>query len=103
LWTYNLPPSEVTNTLTDFYDPNSWQCWRAHRQLAPPDWNGYCASKGWGMAQLTATQYAYGWHCTGSRTSLRDVAVCEWTNHAQSLVLGRFQDFYDPNSWQCWV
>jgi hypothetical protein len=103
LWTYHLPPSEVTNTLADFYDPNSWQCWRAHRQVAPPDWSGYCASKGWGMAQLTPARYAYGWHCTRSGNGLSDVAVCEWTNHAQSLVLGRFQDFYDPNSWQCWV
>jgi hypothetical protein len=101
-WTFRLPLDEVTNTLTNFYDPGTWQCWRAHRQLAAPDWNGYCAAQGWGQAQLTQ-QTAYGWHCSGNGAGLDDNTVCEWTNHASSLVLGRFQNFSDPRSWQCWI
>ena len=29
--------------------------------------------------------------------------VCAWTTGASTLVVGRFQNFYDPNTWQCWV
>jgi hypothetical protein len=101
-WTYRLSASEVTNSVTNFNDPYSWQCWRAHRQVSAPSWNGYCAMKGWGGAYLSGND-AYGWHCTGSSSGLDAGAVCGWTNNASSLVVGRFQDFYDPSSWQCWV
>jgi hypothetical protein len=98
-WTYNLSASQVTNRVTDFYNPSTWQCWRITRQVSPPDWNGYCQATGHGAVSLTSND-AYGWHCAdGSGIDID--AACEWTNGTTPEV-GRFQDFYDPRSWQCW-
>jgi hypothetical protein len=98
---YHLPVSDIAVTF-DYYNPYSWECWRADRQLSPPDWAGYCAAKGWGKAALNATFYAYGWYCTGTRSSPDINTLCEWTNHTTSLVIAS-EDFADPHSWQCWA
>jgi hypothetical protein len=93
-WTYYLPASEVTNTVRDFYNPRTWQCWRVTRQLRPPDWTRYCQVTGHGPATLASQDDAYGWHCADGSGIDAD-AACAWTNRASSSV-SRFQDFYDP-------
>jgi serine/threonine protein kinase/transcriptional regulator with XRE-family HTH domain len=98
-WTDQLPASQVTNRVQDFYDPHSWQCWRITSQLGPPDWNGYCQATGHGAASLTSNN-AYGWHCADG-SGIDANAACEWTN-GTSVMISRFQSFYDPRSWQCW-
>jgi serine/threonine protein kinase len=103
-WTFNRPLNQTTNTVTNFYDPNSWQCWSASMQLSAPDWNGYCQATGQGPVTLVTADNAYGWHCTKATTLGDDArAVCAWTNGASTPVVARFQSFYDPNTWQCWV
>lgn len=101
-WTFHLPPSQVTNTVQDFNDPYTWQCWRVTRELSAPDWTGYCQYNGHGAAQLTGNDAsdAYGWRCSDG-TAVSATAACEWTNHTTPLV-SRFQDFWDPETWQCW-
>jgi hypothetical protein len=101
-WTFNSPPTQTTNTVTNFYDANSWQCWSASTELTAPDWNGYCEAQGLGTV-VQKQNNAYGWYCTKSGNGLDAGTVCAWTNGASTLVIGRFQDFYDPNTWQCWV
>jgi len=101
-WTFNQPASQTTNSITNFYDPNSWDCWAGGTEIKAPDWNGYCLAHGLGKAVLTQSN-AYGWYCANSGNGLSDNAVCEWTNGASTLVVGRFENFYDSSSWQCWV
>ena len=38
---------------------------------------------------------ASGWYCAESGNGLDAGTVCAWTNGASTLVVGRFQDFYD--------
>lgn len=37
-WTFHLPSSQVTNTVQDFNDPYTWQCWRVTRELSTRVW-----------------------------------------------------------------
>jgi hypothetical protein len=101
-WSYGVNSSQVTTTIRNYYSANTWNCWQVHRQLRPPDWNGYCEAHGWGSEILTSDN-AYGLFCSAYGYGLDVDTVCEWTNHANSLVVGRFSDFSDPRSWQCWV
>jgi serine/threonine protein kinase len=101
-WTYKLSTSQVTNSVTNFYDPNTWKCWAATQELSAPDWNGYCQAQGLGTAVKTQNN-AYGWYCAKSGNGLDAGTVCAWTNAASTLVIGRFQNFYDASTWQCWV
>jgi hypothetical protein len=101
-WSYGLDSSQVTTTIRNYYSANTWNCWQVHRQLRPPDWHDYCETHGWG-GDVLALPNAYGWFCLGLGYGLDIDTVCEWTNHATSLVVGRFSNFSDPRSWQCWV
>lgn len=103
-WTYGYPANRVIGRIQDFYDPNSWQCWRITTELGMPDFNGYCSATGQGTARLVS-QNAYGWRCSADNGTGDDAnAVCAWTyRYSSSRVTNRFQDFYDPNSWQCWA
>jgi hypothetical protein len=100
-WTYRLMPGIVISVSGSFYSP-SWDCWQVHRQVRPPDWNGFCQAKGWGAVHLIKSD-AYGWVCTGNSSALAVGNVCSWTNSQATSIVGRFQNFYDPRSWQCWV
>jgi hypothetical protein len=102
-WTYGYSISQVIGRIQDFYDPRSWQCWRVTRELGAPNFNGYCEVTGQGPARLVSGN-AYGWHCKANNGTGDDAnAVCAWTyGYSTSQVTNLFQNFYDPNSWQCW-
>jgi transcriptional regulator with XRE-family HTH domain len=104
-WTYGYDLGQVIGRIQDFYDPQSWQCWRVSRELGAPDFNGYCVVTGQGAVQLISSSNAYGWHCSHDNGTGDDAnAVCAWTyGYSTSQVTNRFTDFYDPDSWQCWA
>jgi serine/threonine protein kinase len=56
---------------------------------------------GHGTVHLTISEDAYGWRCADGSAIDADTA-CEWINGVH-IVVGRFQDSYDPHSWQCWA
>jgi hypothetical protein len=103
-WTYGYDTGQVIGRIQDFYDPQSWQCWRVSRELGVPDFNGYCVVTGQSSVQLKASN-AYGWRCPADDGTGDDAnAVCAWTyRYPASQVTNRFTDFNDPNSWQCWA
>ncbi|MFG3208030.1 serine/threonine-protein kinase [Streptomyces sp. NPDC048192] len=100
-WTYHTSTDQVTNRVTDFNDPHTWQCWHATRELGPLDFNAYCTATGHPGATYTSGRYAYGWYCTGSSTAIDTQAACQTIYHSTPPV-SRFQNFYDKDSWQCW-
>lgn len=69
-WTYNTTTGQVTNRVTDFNNPHTWQCWHATRELGPLDFNAYCTATGHPGATYTSGRYAYGWYCTGSSNAI---------------------------------
>lgn len=98
-WTFNT--TKVTNRVANFNDPNSWQCWRANRELGALDFNVYCRSLGFSGAYTVPARNAYGWYCTGSTAALDSQAACA-AQYGNQPPISRFQNFYDLNSWQCW-
>ena len=101
-WTYGYSDNQAIGRIQDFYDQTSWQCWRVSRELGAPDFNGYCRATRQGAVQLTSDD-AYGWHCADG-AGIDGNAVCAWTyGRNPEQVTNRFEDFYDPNSWQCWA
>jgi hypothetical protein len=99
-WTYHRPVSGVASSVPDFYDPHTWQCWSVTRQIQPPDFSGYCLAAGHGAVQLSSPD-AYGWHCADG-SGIDAGLACEWTNRSTPVMVARFQNFYDSQSWQCW-
>lgn len=93
--------AKIINRVADFSDPNSWQCWSSNGELGPLDWNTYCQVKGLGQARDNGTNTVYTWTCTGSEEPLDSQDAC-LTLYGTSPPISRFQNYYDPNSWQCW-
>jgi hypothetical protein len=98
-WTYNLSASMVIHVSTDYYSPDSWQCWRTNGLLGQLNISAYCVNAGLGAAKLNAAN-AYGWICTGAGAINPD-AACQFVYH-RSTAFARFAVFADPYSWQCW-
>jgi hypothetical protein len=91
----------VIDTLPDYDDPNSWQCWTTSGELGPIDWNTYCADKGWGTAVDTGQNDAYTWTCSATDAGLDAQDACD-VLYSTTTAIARFQDYFDENSWQCW-
>ena len=98
-WTFGI--SDTTNRVSDFYDPNSWQCWRATRELGSVNFTAYCQAIGYPSAYYVNGRDAYGWYCTNDQNALDLQDAC-LKLFGSSPPISRFQDFYDQNSWQCW-
>jgi hypothetical protein len=98
-WTYHLGASMVIHVSTDYYSPDSWQCWRTNGVLGQLNIGTYCVNAGLGAAKLNAGN-AYGWTCTGVGAINPDVA-CQFVYH-RNTAFARFAVFADPYSWQCW-
>jgi hypothetical protein len=98
-WTFHT--STITNRVSDFNDPNSWQCWRASRELGPVNFTAYCQAIGYPSAYYVSGQNAYGWFCTNDPNSLDLQDACQRL-YGSTPPISRFQNFYDQNSWQCW-
>nr|WP_079063201.1 serine/threonine-protein kinase [Peterkaempfera griseoplana] len=100
-WTFTVSPSQVTNRVSDFNTPDTWQCWRATRELGPLDFDAYCRATGHSGAFYIPGRSAYGWYCRGSSDGIDTQAACQ-TLYGSTPPISRFEDFYDQNSWQCW-
>ena len=98
-WTFGVSLGTVINVSTDYYSPNSWQCWRTNGVLGQLNIPAYCNDAGLGAAKLTAAN-AYGWSCTGQSAVDTD-AACQFVFH-NGNAFSRFAVFADPYSWQCW-
>jgi hypothetical protein len=94
-WTYDT--GVLTNRVRDFNDPESWECWRAEL-LGPLDFGAYCETRGLAVDQRPELD-AYGWFCAGE---VIDTQVACQELYGSDPAVSRFQNFYDPNSWECW-
>jgi hypothetical protein len=94
---------QLTNRVANFNDPNSWQCWHTSiGQLGGLDFNRYCQILGHPSAYNTGSGNAYSWYCTGSRNGIDTQDACRRLYNTNPAV-SRFQNFYNPSSWQCWA
>lgn len=93
--------TKITNRIADFSDPNSWQCWASNGELGPLNWNAYCQDEGLGQARDNGKNNVYTWTCTDSDNLLDSQNAC-LVLYRSSPPISRFQNYGDPNSWQCW-
>jgi hypothetical protein len=99
-----IGPSTV-DRIGNFNDVNSWQCWSV-RNTAPSgglDLNTYCRSIGYTTATAIGST-AYDWRCVNSGGALGGIDTLR-ACRAQygGLAMDRFRNFYDRNSWECWI
>jgi hypothetical protein len=85
----------------NFYDVNSWRCWRPANLVGGLDLNAYCRSIGYASATAIGST-AYDWRCISSSGALGGIdttRACR-AQHGQ-IAIDRFVNFYDRNSWEC--
>jgi hypothetical protein len=71
--------------------------------LGIADIGGYCRAVGYSGASADGTT-AYDWHCVrpdGSKDNLSVIEACRW-QYQRPAASARYDDFHNPNSWQCW-
>jgi hypothetical protein len=100
-WTFQTTTDQVTNRVTDFNNPDTWQCWHATQELGALNFDTYCQDIGYPGAYYVPGRNAYGWYCTNDPNALDTQDAC-LKLYGSSPPISRFQDFYDQNSWQCW-
>src|SRR5262249_38256126 len=71
-WTFGT--ARAIDVITDFYDPDSWQCWQVSRELGRLDFAAYCRETGHADA-LLVRQDPHGGYCTDSTPDLRRVRL----------------------------
>jgi hypothetical protein len=104
-WTY--AGDAAVDRIGDFRDPTSVSCWRVTPSIVQPDFTNYCTTTGHSAAALLGTT-AYDWRCVSynrSGPTYYDVdvlAVCTYTVGTAATV-ERFDNYYDPATWQCRV
>jgi hypothetical protein len=103
-WTYHT--QRITNRVTNFNDPTSWQCWRATRRLGTIDFTAYCVATGHPSARMIVAGQAsavdaYSWYCVDDNNGIDTQDACRQLYHSAQPI-SRFQNFYDANSWECW-
>lgn len=96
-WTFGT--SRAVDVVTDFYDPDSWQCWQVGGELGRLDFGAYCRRTGHAGAVLVR-ENAYGWYCTDDTAGIDADQACDLLYGGTDVA--RFQNFYDKDSWQCW-
>jgi hypothetical protein len=97
-WTFHT--THLTNRIANFNDPTSWQCWQTNGKLGPLNFTTYCQQTGHPGAITTGTT-AYSWYCTGDPNGIDAQAACRQLYHVP-VAVSRFQNYYDPNTWECW-
>ncbi len=101
-WAYST--GDAVDRIGDFRDPRSVSCWRVTPTVVAPDFTNYCTSTGHSAAALLGTT-AYDWRCVSynrSGPTYYDVdiqAACAYTVTAATVE--RFNNYYDPSTWQC--
>ncbi|GAA0549192.1 hypothetical protein GCM10010172_34060 [Paractinoplanes ferrugineus] len=104
-WTYAT--GAAVDRIGNFRDPASVSCWRVTPAIVQPDFTNYCTTTGHSAAALLGTT-AYDWHCVSynrSGPTYYDVdilAACFYTVGGAATV-ERFDNYYDPATWQCRV
>ncbi|MEU4240849.1 hypothetical protein [Actinoplanes sp. NPDC026619] len=104
-WAYST--GEAVDRIGDFRDPASVSCWRVTSTVVQPDFTNYCTTTGHSAAALLGDT-AYDWRCvsyTRAGPTYYDVdvlAVCTYTVGTAATV-ERFNNYYDPSTWQCRV
>jgi hypothetical protein len=99
IWTYHT--ATVTNRVAKFYNPDSWQCWRASRRLGSLDFNAYCVDTGHSGAVVADGANADGWNCADESAAIDTQAACRRLYGGRPTI-SRFTSFYNKNSWECW-
>jgi hypothetical protein len=104
-WQY--PDKLVTDRIANFYNAYSVQCWQINANKGQPDFLGYCKSKGQDDV-VQEGNTVDDWRCVKLRQPKQPASIdidvheaCHWTVAAPTI--NRFENFYDPWSWQCWV
>ncbi|WP_033343181.1 hypothetical protein [Catenuloplanes japonicus] len=99
--TWQYGPGQI-DRMSDYFDPKSWTCWTASKQLGGVNLVGYCKSKGYNNAALVDST-AYGWRCLSVKKtdSINMTDACKW-QYKTTTAIDRMEKYTDPNSWKCW-
>lgn len=100
IWS-NGGTTKITDRIADFGNPSSWECWASNGELGPLNWNTYCRDLGHGQARSNGLNNVYMWTCSGFSGVLDAQDACQML-YGSSPPISRYQNYYDPNSWQCW-
>jgi len=95
----------TVDRIANFYDANSWQCWNTRNFAVPAgglDLNSFCSWLNGGVPKTVGTT-AYDWRCVagGASAGINTTRACQ--NQYGGLAIDRFRNFYDRNSWECYI
>lgn len=104
---YGLPDGLAIGQLTNYFDPNSWICWRINRQLGALTESGFrswCRSAGYVDIRLNGST-AYDWDCVDSEgrfggPDTRESCRFIYSSPAAIEVL---VNYFDPAGWRCYT
>jgi hypothetical protein len=102
---YQRESVNVVDRIGNFNDVYSWQCWSTvnGRPSGGLDLNGYCQSIGYQTAKAIGST-AYDWRCVNFGGALGPIDTTRACRHTYGgLAIDRFRNFYDRNSWECYV
>jgi hypothetical protein len=101
---YQYAGIDTVDRIANFYDITSWQCWQV-KDLKPAgglNLTAYCQLKDYDSAKSIGTT-VYDWRCVkgGTYYGIDIPDACRARYDASAV--DRFRNFYDLNSWECYV
>jgi hypothetical protein len=106
-WQYGVPQGMAVGQLTNYFDPNSWVCWRINRylgSLSEANFRSWCRSAGYVDIRLNGST-AYDWDCVDAAGHFGGPDVRESCRYIYSspAAIEVLADFFDPGGWKCYT